>query len=50
MTPLQQYVTELRDFLLVVRDAAGRPLQTERCTLAASAAEFWHEAQRLPGG
>ncbi len=38
-------VTNYRDFLLVVRDAAGRAFHAERCTLATTAAEFWHEAQ-----
>jgi hypothetical protein len=38
-------VTNYRDFLLVMRDAAGQPIHAERCTLAATAAEFWREAQ-----
>ncbi len=38
-------VTNYRDFLLVVRDAAGRPVYAERCTLASTAAEFWREVQ-----
>ncbi|MBI3885195.1 MAG: N-6 DNA methylase [Opitutae bacterium] len=38
-------VTNYRDFLLVVRDRAGRPVPAERCTLAASAADFWRQAQ-----
>ena len=38
-------VTDYRDFLLVVRDVAGRPVHAERCTLATTAAEFWREAQ-----
>ncbi|MBA3849050.1 MAG: DNA methyltransferase [Opitutus sp.] len=38
-------VTNYRDFLLLVRDAAGQPVHAERCTLAATAAEFWRLAQ-----
>ena len=38
-------VTNYRDFLLVVRDALGRPIHTERFTLAATATDFWREAQ-----
>jgi len=38
-------VTNYRDFLLVVRDAAGRSIHAERHALAASATEFWREAQ-----
>jgi hypothetical protein len=38
-------VTNYRDFLLVVRDADGRPFQAERCALGTTAAEFWREAQ-----
>lgn len=42
-------VTNYRDFLLLVRDAAGRPVQAERCTLAATATEFWREVQNPKG-
>ena len=38
-------VTNYRDFLLVGRDVSGRPVQAERCTLAATAADFWREVQ-----
>ncbi|HMQ32468.1 MAG TPA: N-6 DNA methylase [Chloroflexaceae bacterium] len=37
----QVLVTTYRDFLLVGRDAQGRPLPQERYSLAASEAEFW---------
>ncbi len=38
-------VTNYRDFLLVVKDAGGRISHAERCTLSASASEFWRDAQ-----
>ncbi|HMP42820.1 MAG TPA: N-6 DNA methylase, partial [Roseiflexaceae bacterium] len=40
----QVLVTNYRDFLLVGRDAAGRPLPQERYTLAATEADFWQRA------
>jgi very-short-patch-repair endonuclease len=39
----QVLVTNYRDFLLVGRDAHGRPLPQERYTLAANEADFWRQ-------